>query len=177
MSLIYSNIKKTIDTNNPMFLPGMTCAMYRDQFFSFESVDVSRLTDLSYFFYGCEQLAQTPIIDVEGKTGLDTMLQGCENLTLLNTRKRLNQNITFYTLPGQRQLQVIFGQNLLNITLNLDDPDTVKVLSLPTEMYEAVKNITYWKGSNGIYYTSQVSEEAFIFEQGLNACGWTFTQF
>lgn len=177
MCFIFNAKKNKVDVNSPAFVPGMTCAMYQDAFFEFDSVDVGRLTDLSRFFYGCERLAQTPVIDVDGKTGLASMLQGCENLTLLRTTKRVNQDITFYTLPGYRQLQTFFGQNLLNETLNLEDPDNVKLLNLPTEMYEAVKNITYWKGQDGKYYTSQVSEDAFVFEQGLNACGWSLVAF
>lgn len=175
MPLIYNIQQNEIDANNPVFLPGMNCANYTGTQHIFSRVDVSRLTDLSLFFADSPNMVYTPTIDVQGKTGLNTMLKGCTALLILNADPVVNQDITFYSEPNGDILPAsTFAMLLCNgAVLNMTDPGVTKTLTLANSMYSEVVNLTLYKANTGswlAYPTTDSVAKQFI--AIMNDAGW-----
>ena len=76
MSLIY-NVKG--NPQNPVFYAGMSCAAVAGSNgnLPFTRADLSELENVSNFFQNRSTMTDTPIIDLNGKVGLDTVFTGC----------------------------------------------------------------------------------------------------
>ena len=70
MSLIY-NVKG--NPQNPVFYAGMSCAAVAGSNgnLPFTRADLSELENVSNFFQNRASMTETPIIDLNGKVGLD----------------------------------------------------------------------------------------------------------
>lgn len=178
MSFIF-NSNKTIDVNNPAFLPGMCCANFQGTRYSFERVDVSRLTDLSLFFADSPNLQGTPEIDVTGKTGLDTMFKGCTDLLLPRFVPKCNQDFTLYTVPRGSEIPASTLAIILanGGVIELDDPDTAKTLTLSNSMYAELSTMMLYKNSAGSWFpydTGTGIQDTFV--NIMAQAGWSITR-
>lgn len=100
MGLIYPQNK--FNPDKPVLVDGMSLngasVPNTDTKLPFSEVDVSRMTDLSELFYGRVALIETPVIDsLTGKTGLNTMLQGCTSLLYLRFKGIISDNLQIYS--------------------------------------------------------------------------------
>ena len=175
MSFIFNRNEKTIDANNPAFLPGMNCANFSGTQHIFSSVDVSRLTDLSLFFADSPNLVYTPTINVQGKTGLDTMLKGCTALLFIKADPVVNQDITFYSEPNGDILPAsTFAALLCNgAVLNMTDPEVTKTVTLANNMYNQVVDLILYKSLTGSWLAYPTTESvAKQFIAIMNDAGW-----
>lgn len=173
MPLLYNIQQSEIDANNPVFLPGMNCANFTGTQHIFSSVDVSRLTDLSLFFADSPNLVYTPTINVQGKTGLDTMLKGCTSLLFIKADPVVNQDITFYTEPNG-VIAATFAMLLCNgAVLNMTDPGVNKTVTLANSMYNQVVDLILYQSLTGswlAYPTTESVPKQFI--AIMNDAGW-----
>ena len=111
-------IKVGFDPNKPIFIDSMSCANYTGTTLPFEEVDVSRMTDLSLFFADCLNLQSTPIINLNGKLGLDKIFKGCTSINRINCEPRLTSSFTIYrNFEGNESACFEFALNLLNYTI------------------------------------------------------------
>lgn len=175
MPLLYNNIQGDINVNSPAFLPGMNCANFSGTQHIFSSVDVSRLTDLSLFFADSPNLVYTPTIDVQGKTGLDTMLKGCTALLFIKADPVVNQDITFYSEPnGDILLASTFAALLCNgAVLNMTDPGVNKTVTLANSMYNQVVDLILYKSLTGSWLAYPTTESvAKPFIEIMSDAGW-----
>lgn len=175
MPLLYNNIQGDINVNSPAFLPGMNCANFSGTQHIFSRVDVSRLTDLSLFFADSPNMVYTPTINVQGKTGLDTMLKGCTSLLYIKADPVVNQDITFFSEPNGDILPAsTFAALLCNgAVLNMTDPGVQKTVTLANSMYNEVVNLTLYKGNTGSWLPYPTTDSvAANFITIMNNAGW-----
>jgi hypothetical protein len=175
MPLIYNIQQSEIDANNPVFLPGMNCANFIGTQHIFSSVDVSRLTDLSLFFADSPNMVYTPTINVQGKTGLDTMLKGCTSLLILKADPVVNQDITFYTEPNGDILPAsTFAMLLCNgYILDMTAPYVNKTVTLANSMYNQVVDLILYQSLTGSWLAYPTTESvAKPFVEIMNDAGW-----
>lgn len=175
MPLIYNIQQSEIDANNPAFLPGMNCANFTGTQHIFSRVDVSRLTDLSLFFANSPNMVYTPTINVQGKTGLDTMLKGCTALLYIKAEPVVNQDITFYSEPNGNILPAsTFAMLLCNgAVLNMTDPEVTKTVTLANNMYNQVVDLILYQSLTGSWLPYPTTESvAKPFIAIMNDAGW-----
>lgn len=121
-------IKVGFDPNKPIFIDGMSCANYTGTTLPFEEVDVSRMTDLTLFFANCPNLQSTPIINLNGKLGLDTIFKGCTSINRINCEPRLTSSFAIYrNFENDKSACFEFALNLLNYTIRETEQSTIYV--------------------------------------------------
>lgn len=169
MGLIYNQYNSNPD--NPVFYAGMSCAglVFPKGNLPFTRADLSELEDVSYFFMDRNSMTDTPIIDLNGKIGLDTVFSGCTQLRNIYCYPRLADSFTIYSaLTGDL---AGFACSLLNETIkhNPAEPQVITVLNNPTKLYLSLARVYL---VNGRYETTG-SGEGELFPDVLNRINWS----
>lgn len=169
MSLIYNQYNSNPD--NPVFYTGMSCAAVAGPKgnLPFTRADLSELEDVSYFFKGRISMTETPIIDLNGKIGLDTVFSGCSQLRNIYCYPRLAESFTIDSALTQNFAE--FACSLLNETIkhNPEEPQVITVINDYTRLYLST-SIVYLV--NGRYETTG-SGEGELFPAVLNRINWS----
>lgn len=169
MSLIYNQYNSNPD--NPVFYTGMSCAAVAgpNGNLPFTRADLSELEDVSYFFKDRISMTDTPIIDLNGKIGLDTVFSGCAQLRNIYCYPRLADSFTIYSTLTQDFAE--FACSLLNETIkhNTVESKVITVINNYTRLYLST-SIIYLV--NGRYETTG-SGEGELFPDVLNRLNWS----
>lgn len=169
MGLIYNQYNSNPD--NPVFYAGMSCAglVFPKGNLPFTRADLSELEDVSYFFMDRNSMTDTPIIDLNGKIGLDTVFSGCTQLRNIYCYPRLADSFTIYSaLTGDF---AGFACSLLNETIkhNPAEPQVITVRNNPTKLNLSLARVYL---VNGRYETTG-SGEGELFPDVLNRINWS----
>ena len=169
MSLIYNQYNSNPD--NPVFYAGMSCAAVAGSNgnLPFTRADLSELENVSNFFQNRASMTETPIIDLNGKIGLDTVFSGCISLRNIYCYPRLASSFTIYSaLTGYF---AEFACSLLNETIkhNPDEPQTITIMNSVTKMYLNSARVYL---VNGRYETTGSGDGEF-FPAVLNRLNWS----
>lgn len=169
MGLIYNQYNSNPD--NPVFYAGMSCAGlgYPKGNLPFTRADLSELEDVSYFFMDRISMTDTPIIDLNGKIGLDTVFSGCTLLRNIYCYPRLAESFTIYSALTQYFTE--FACSLLNETIkhNPEEPQVITVRNNTTKLYLNTARVYL---VNGRYETTGVGEGE-LFPTVLNRLNWS----
>ena len=168
MSLIY-NVKG--NPQNPVFYAGMSCAAVAGSNgnLPFTRADLSELENVSNFFQNRSTMTDTPIIDLNGKVGLDTVFTGCLALRNIYCYPRLGNSFTIYSALTQNFAE--FACDLLNETIkhNVDEPQVLSIANNATKIYLSTARVYL---VNGRYETTGSGEGEF-FPTVLNRLNWS----
>lgn len=169
MSLIYNQYNSNPD--NPVFYAGMSCAAVAgpNGNLPFTRADLSELEDVSYFFKDRTSMTDTPIIDLNGKIGLDTVFSGCLQLKNIYCYPRLADSFTIYSALTQNFAE--FACSLLNETIkhNPAEPQVITVINNTTKLYLSTSRVYL---VNGRYETTGPGEGE-LFPAVLNRLNWS----
>ena len=169
MSLIYNQYNSNPD--NPVFYAGMSCTgvEFSKGNLPFTRADLSELEDVSYFFMGRNSMTDTPIIDLNGKIGLDTVFSGCTQLRNIYCYPRLAENFTIYSALTQNFAE--FACSLLNETIkhNPAEPKVITVINDYTRLYLSTSKVYL---VNGRYETTGAGDGE-LFPTVLNRLNWS----
>lgn len=169
MGLIYNQYNSNPD--NPVFYAGMSCAgiVFPKGNLPFARADLSELEDVSYFFKDRISMTDTPIIDLNGKIGLDTVFSGCIQLRNIYCYPRLEESFTIYSALTEAFAN--FACSLLNETIkhNPAEPQVITVLNNITKLNLSTSRVYL---VNGRYETTG-SGEGESFPAVLNRLNWS----
>ena len=135
----------------------------------FTRADLSELEDVSYFFRDRISMTNTPIIDLNGKIGLDTVFSGCTQLRNIYCYPRLAESFTIYSVLTGAFAE--FACSILNETIkhNPAEPQVITVLNNTTKLYLNTAKVYL---VNGKYQTTGTGEGE-LFPTVLNRLNWS----
>ena len=168
MSFIY-NVKG--NPQNPVFYNGMSCAAVAGSNgnLPFTRADLSELENVSNFFQNRASMTETPIIDLNGKIGLDTVFSGCNNLIAIYCYPRLESSFTLYSAAVLDFKQL--ACNLLNETIK-HNPEEAQVITCSNNPLKINLSGAAVKLINGKYVQGETGVDP-SFSTVLNTLNWS----